>query len=114
TNANNASVDLPVPAGTTKSGADNVLSVLVRTMNRTNAGAPRGLTAGTLTGAAAPITWKLQGNQGGEDITDSVRGSENNGGLYGERAGWSLAGFPDSGWSSVTLPNSDARPGVSW
>ena len=64
-------------------------------MNRTNAGAPRGLTSATLTGASAPIAWKLQGNQGGEDITDTVRGSENNGGLYGERAGWYLAGYPD-------------------
>src|SRR5438128_1668248 len=33
----------------------------------------RGLTAVTFTGSAQPISWKIQGNQGGEDITDPVR-----------------------------------------
>ena len=40
------------------------------------------------------VTWKIQGNQGGEDIADPVRGPVNNGGLYGERAGWYLPGYP--------------------
>jgi hypothetical protein len=38
----------------------------------------------------------------------------NNGGLYGERAGWYLPGFDDRGWTGTTLPNADTRPGVSW
>jgi hypothetical protein len=75
---------------------------------------PRGLTSAALAGATAPIAWKIQGTQGGEDITDPVRGADNNGGLYGERAGWSLAGYPDSGWSPVSLPDSDPDPGVAW
>jgi hypothetical protein len=40
----------------------------------------------------------------------------NTGGLYGERAGWSLPGYPDStagGWQPVTLP-ATAGPGVGW
>jgi len=38
----------------------------------------------------------------------------NTGGLYGERAGWSLPGYPDGSWSTTTLPASDKTPGVSW
>ena len=38
----------------------------------------------------------------------------NNGGLYGERAGWSLPGYPDQGWRDATLPLSSAQPGVGW
>ena len=56
----------------------------------------------------------MQGNQGGEDIADTVRGPMNNGGLYGERAGWSLPGYPDRGWDNMTLPSSSAQPGVGW
>ncbi|MGH8962023.1 MAG: NPCBM/NEW2 domain-containing protein, partial [Jatrophihabitantaceae bacterium] len=35
------------------------------------------------------------------------------GGLYGERAGWSLPGYPFGDWTPVTLPTTDATPGVS-
>ncbi|WP_208643425.1 NPCBM/NEW2 domain-containing protein, partial [Streptomyces diastatochromogenes] len=34
--------------------------------------------------------------------------------LYGERAGWSLPGYPDAKWNRVSLPTTDTRPGVSW
>lgn len=43
---------------------------------------------------ALPIAWKIQGNKGGEDIADLVRGPMNNGGLYGERMGWHLPFSP--------------------
>ena len=56
--------------------------------------------------AANTITWRLQGVRGGEDEIDPVRGPLSTGGLYGERAGWSLPGYPDGGWKSVTLPTS--------
>ena len=46
------------------------------------------------------ITWRIQGNLGGEDIADPARGVENNGGLYGERHGWYLPGYPDGDWSA--------------
>jgi beta-galactosidase GanA len=103
-------------------GKDNVLSVLVENMghnedynsNDTHKEA-RGLTGAVLTGAPlTSLTWRIQGARGGEDSIDPVRGPMNNGGLYGERSGWSLPGFPDSSWKSVTLPNADPAGGVSW
>lgn len=56
------------------------------------------------------ITWKLQGSTG----WDTVRGPFNSGGLYGERAGWSLPGYPDSTWSGVQLPDGERTPGLRW
>lgn len=61
-----------------------------------------------------PVTWKLQGHLGGEDLVDPVRGPMNAGGLHGERAGWHLPGFPDSKWDSRKLPERTARAGTSW
>ncbi|MFD0542257.1 NPCBM/NEW2 domain-containing protein [Streptomyces mexicanus] len=75
----------------------------------------RGLTSASLTGAPlTPLTWRLQGVRGGEDPQDTVRGPLSTGGLYGERAGWSLPGYPDGDWSRVSLPTTDTRPGISW
>jgi Beta-galactosidase len=79
----------------------------------------RGLTSVVLVDPnAAPvpasITWKTQGDQGGESIADTVRGPLNNGGLYGERNGWYLPGYPDASWQTVTTPYEDTNPGVAW
>ena len=52
--------------------------------------------------------------RGGENEIDPVRGPLSTGGLFGERAGWSLPGYPDSDWTTVDLPTSDSQPGVSW
>lgn len=60
------------------------------------------------------ISWKIQGNLGGEDLADPVRGPYNEGGLYGERMGWHLAGFPDNKWEEVSVPETTGRSGVSW
>ena len=49
-----------------------------------------------------------------QDIADPVRGIENNGGLYGERHGWYLPGYPDSSWRTTTLPASNAVSGTAW
>ena len=46
------------------------------------------------------IAWRIQGDRGGEDIADPARGVENNGGLFGERHGWYLPGYPDGGWTT--------------
>jgi hypothetical protein len=100
----------------------HVLAVLVHTMAHNEDGgvndaqkAARGLVGVTLTGSpGTPIAWRIQGDQRGEDIVDTVRGPLNNGGLYGERAGWYLPGYPDAGWAPVSLPFSDPRPGVAW
>lgn len=112
--------DLTFPAGSVR--ADNVLSVLTVNMgheedyNSTNNNkSARGLTVAALNGAPlTSITWRLQGVRGGEQQIDPVRGPLSTGGLYGERAGWSLPGYPDKNWADVTLPASDTRPGVSW
>ena len=60
------------------------------------------------------ITWRIQGNLGGEDIADPARGVENNGGLYGERHGWYLPGYPDGDWTTATVPASTAMSGTAW
>src|SRR3954452_15311663 len=106
------SADFAFPAGSVKARGDNVLSVLTVNMgheedyNSTNGNkTARGLTTASLTGAPTnTITWRLQGVRGGETEIDPVRGPLSTGGLYGERAGWSLPGYPDDNWRSVTLP----------
>jgi beta-galactosidase GanA len=116
------SADFTFPAGALKQSGDNVISVLTVNMgheedyNSTNANkSARGLTSASLTGAPlTSVTWRIQGVRGGENEIDPVRGPLSTGGLYGERAGWSLPGYPDKSWPTVTLPTTDTRPGVSW
>ncbi|MFZ1996936.1 MAG: NPCBM/NEW2 domain-containing protein, partial [Solirubrobacteraceae bacterium] len=79
----------------------------------------RGLISVTMTdpGQAAvtpQMSWRIQGDLGGEDIADPVRGPENDGGLFGERHGWYLPGFPDEDWSPTTVPAASAMSGTSW
>jgi len=65
---------------------------------------PRGIRGFTIVGGATTFSrWKIQGNQGGAaDTPDTFRGYLNEGGLYAERIGAHLPGFPDSMWSSGT------------
>jgi beta-galactosidase GanA len=110
------------PAGALKTGGDNVVSVLTVNMgheedyNESNGNkAARGLTGASLAGnPLGTITWRLQGARGGETPVDSVRGPLATGGLYGERAGYMLPGYPTKNWQPVTLPATDTTPGVSW
>src|SRR4051794_26875698 len=109
-----------IPAGLQTDGPHK-LAVLVDMMGHEEDGGAndafknaRGLTATTFTGSTPPIAWRIQGNQGGEDITGPVRGFVNESGLYGERAGWRLAGYPDAHWAAVSLPYSDPNPGTAW
>jgi beta-galactosidase GanA len=75
----------------------------------------RGLVSVSLgSGSTTSIAWKIQGNAGGENLWDTARGPMNNGGLWGERNGWYLAGFPAAGWSTATLPAGQAYAGTSW
>ena len=103
-----------------KIGGDNVVSVLVDNtghLQEEHSGAfrePRGLITATFAGAPTSIHWKIQGNEGGEQLPDTVRGPFNAGGLYGERMGWQLPGFVDGRWASTTLPRATALPGVEW
>jgi beta-galactosidase GanA len=116
------SADLTFPSGSLHRHGDNVISVLTVNMgheedyNSTNGNkTARGLTAASLTGApGTTVTWRIQGNRGGENIQDPVRGPLAYGGLFGERQGWDLPGYPDRRWTPVTLPTSDTRAGVSW
>ncbi len=104
-----------------KVGRDNVVAVLVDDMGHeenddsNNAyKEPRGLISAAFVGSDATLKWRLQGNRGGETPIDAVRGQYNNGGLFGERSGWSLPGYPDGSWQDVTLPNRRDRPGIEW
>ena len=114
--------DFTFPAGALRADGDNILSVLTVNMGHEedyNSGngnkAARGLTTASLLGApVTPITWRLQGVRGGEQQIDPTRGPLSTGGLYGERAGWSLPGFDDHNWAATTLPAADTTPGVSW
>ena len=63
---------------------------------------------------AVPIAWKIQGNRGGEEIADKVRGPMNNGGLYGERMGWHLPAAPDHDWESRRVPDTRSITGTAW
>ncbi|GGK69294.1 beta-galactosidase [Streptomyces flaveus] len=111
-----------IPSGTLKADGDNVLSVLVENAGHNEewghdySKEPRGLLGAEVVGGASTLTWKIQGSRGGEDPVDTARGPYNNGGLYGERAGWSLPGFPDGGWKSTTLSGQSGKtgPGVRW
>ena len=111
-----------IPADTLKAGGDNVLSVLVENAGHNEewghdySKEPRGLLGAEVVGGASTLTWKIQGSRGGEDPVDTARGPYNNGGLYGERAGWSLPGYPDGSWKHTTLAGQSAKTGtgVRW
>ncbi|KAI8800634.1 glycoside hydrolase superfamily [Cladochytrium replicatum] len=68
------------------------------------------------------VEWKVQGNRGGEDIVDAVRGVYAVGGLYGERHGWHLPGFcgrfaDGKGWRSLDVSDQvvlSHSHGVQW
>ncbi|TFK39704.1 glycoside hydrolase family 35 protein [Crucibulum laeve] len=89
-----------IPTNTLHVGSDNVFVVV-----QANGGKePRGIRGFTIVGGNTTFSsWKLQGNQGGAANTpDTFRGYLNEGGLYAERIGAHLPGFPDSSWPSGT------------
>ncbi len=111
--------------GTLPKGSHNVIAVLVYDSGHNECGAPctsfqdpRGIRTAVLTGSSPPIKWRIQGNLGGEHPVDPVRGPLNVGGLYGERHGWFLPGYPDGSWQSVSLPDRWSSmglpPGIGW
>ncbi|HEV6964657.1 beta-galactosidase [Roseateles sp.] len=68
---------------------------------------------------AIPIAWKIQGNRGGEEIADLVRGPMNSGGLHGERMGWHLPvdpakPQPEPGWEAASPTAAPPAPGSYW
>ncbi|WP_235074331.1 beta-galactosidase [Asticcacaulis sp. AC466] len=108
---------------------EHVISVMVRNMSHNwDLGADdehkeaRGLISVSLSTDSAqpfatPIAWRIQGNKGGEDIADLVRGPMNNGGLYGEREGWYLPVAPNAktaGWETAAPDAAPVKPGTYW
>jgi beta-galactosidase GanA len=118
-------VQFAIPANL-RGGGRHELSVMVRDDSHNEDGGVndafkegRGLIAVTFAGAggdtvAVPVSWKIRGDLGGEDVPDTARGINNAGGLHGERHGWYLPGFPDRSWSRTTLPQVSAAPGTTW
>jgi beta-galactosidase GanA len=115
----------PFPANTLNPSGDNVISVMVQSMGHDEDGGckdtqknPRGLVQALLEGGSTSISWKIQGNKGGESLIDSARGVMNAGGLYGENKGWTLPNYPDESWEQVKLPDNWAQRGlpigISW
>jgi beta-galactosidase GanA len=96
----------------------HVLSVMVRNNSHNEDGGVndahkegRGVIGATFDGVVpAGVTWRIQGAAS----VDPVRGPLNNGGLYGERNGWSLPSFPDRSWSRRSLPDNAAVSGTAW
>ena len=116
-------MSFPFPAAALRAGQDNVVAVLTQSSGHDEDGvygpapsdgqkAPRGLLGASLEGASTPVTWRLQGAQGGENLQDPVRGPLNATGLYGTNRGWDLPGYPDRDWESVSLPDSWSSRGL--
>ncbi|KAK0629349.1 beta-galactosidase [Bombardia bombarda] len=94
------------------SGVDNTLVVIMDNSGhdlREAAVAPRGITNVTLLGPSdrseggkgySFTSWKIAGTAGSATgkIVDPLRGVLNEGGLYAERVGMHLPGYPDSKW----------------
>ena len=117
--ANGTMMTFAVPAGVITAGADTVVSTVVRNngqnldwsddgLSRQN----RGLFDAILP-SAGPVTWKLQGAKDKAAPVDTARTMYNTGGLYGERAGWYLPGYPDAAWADAGSFK-PAKAGVTW
>ncbi len=107
------------PAGVLQPGRDNVIAILVMNVGHEEDyspndryKSPRGIRTATMVGASTAVQWKIQGSAGGENLIDPVRGPMNIGGLYGERHGWFLSGYPDHSWTKVSLPHQWSAVGL--
>ncbi|HEV2779952.1 MAG TPA: beta-galactosidase [Actinophytocola sp.] len=112
--------DFAIPAGLLTPGSTATLAVLVENMghnddwiaNDTRFRQPRGLLGASVVGSAAPIAWRVQGIR---PAAEPVRGPLNNGGLFGERAGWHLPGDAHRGWRPIGSPaDGTLSPGITW
>ncbi|KAK7428226.1 hypothetical protein QQZ08_005292 [Neonectria magnoliae] len=93
---------------TLKDSGENVLVVLMDQSGhelREAAIQPRGISNATLIGPGKDYSfteWSIAGNAGLEDNIDPMRGPMNEGGLYAERIGMHLPGYPDDDWKDVS------------
>ncbi|THV02456.1 glycoside hydrolase family 35 protein [Dendrothele bispora CBS 962.96] len=109
------------PDGALRAAEENVLVVIQDHMGlsetNTNGGKePRGIRGYSLVGGNTTFTsWTLQGNQGGAAGTpDTFRGYLNEGGLYAERVGAHLPGFPDDSWNTGSPLDGTSKAGVNF
>ncbi|KAI3340175.1 glycoside hydrolase superfamily [Ustulina deusta] len=92
---------------TLNSGRDNVLTVLMDNSGHDQRAAalnPRGISNATLLGPGTYSfsEWKIAGTAREEAaLLDPVRGFLNEGGLYAERVGMHLPGYPDADWEAL-------------
>ncbi|EJU05035.1 glycoside hydrolase family 35 protein [Dacryopinax primogenitus] len=102
-------------------GVDNVVTVIQDNMglnetqddNADTSKCPRGIRGYEIRGHNYFTEWKVQGKLGGyTNFPDKTRGVFNEGGFYGERAGWHLPGFDDSAWESRSLSTGLSIAGV--
>ncbi|KAI0108986.1 glycoside hydrolase family 35 protein [Nemania sp. FL0031] len=97
-------IELSFKNATLNSRKDNVLVVLMDNSGHDQRSAalnPRGITNATLVGPGTYSfsEWKIAGTATEENaLLDPVRGFLNEGGLYSERVGMHLPGYPDSKW----------------
>lgn len=97
---------------------ENVLVVLMDNSGhdlREAALAPRGISNATLLGPSKEryefSGWKIAGTAGsGKASLDLIRGPINEGGLYAERVGMHLPGFPDNKWASYSKKKTLENP----
>ncbi|KAF4569577.1 hypothetical protein EYR40_008555 [Pleurotus pulmonarius] len=109
------------PAGSLKQGQDNVIVVVqdhtgISETNTNGGKEPRGIRGYEIIGGQVPFSeWRIQGNQGGaKEAPDSFRGYLNEGGLYAERIGAHLPGFPDDSWSSGSPTTGLKKAGINF
>lgn len=100
----NSTFDLPSDLA---KGSKHVLTVVVDNMGlnenydvgENDFKQPRGITRYALAGHDdTDITWKVQGNLGGERYADKTRGPLNEGATYAERKGYHLPSPPSDDW----------------
>ncbi|KAJ7212285.1 glycoside hydrolase family 35 protein [Mycena pura] len=101
-----------IPNGALRVNQTNVLVVF-----QANAGKePRGIRGYALVGGNTQFdSWKLQGNLGGAaNAPDTFRGYINEGGLWAERVGAHLPGFPDASWASGSPLAGVSKAGINF
>lgn len=106
-----------------KAGESAVLTILVDNMGydeefvvgSNTMKSPRGILSYSLAGHnPSDISWKIQGNLGGEDYLDKARGPLNAGGLYAERQGYYLPNPPSGHWASSKPTDGIKTAGVGF
>ncbi|THV02543.1 glycoside hydrolase family 35 protein [Dendrothele bispora CBS 962.96] len=109
------------PDGALRTAEENFLVVVQDHMGisetSSNGGKePRGIRGYSLIGGNTTFTsWTLQGNQGGAANTpDTFRGYLNEGGLYAERIGAHLPGFPDDSWDTGSPLDGTSKAGINF